>query len=158
MCLTYVQYYIYKRRGDRDVVGFFFASSFFCLCFSMYVSVPFVLLTVWSVCMCLCVRVCVCVFVFFFVEFLFCLRLSFSFFFCLFVCFVFLCSIVRVSSYLKFPRLSLVSVLLSSWCISIVFFFFLLFNSVLYQSLNMYRFNSQIGLVAVAKGPLFVCL
>lgn len=144
-----------QKKGGSRCCWFFFASSFFCLCFSMYVSVPFVLLTVWNVCVWGCVYVCVC---YFFVEFLFCLRLSFSFFFCLLVCFVFLCSIVRVSSYLKFSRLSLVSVLLSSWCISIVFSFFLLFNSVLYQSLNMYRFNSQIGLVAVAKGPLFVCL
>lgn len=107
MCLTYVQYYIYKRRGDRDVVGFFFASSFFCLCFSMYVSVPFVLLTVSSVCMCLCVRVCVCVCLLFFVEFLFCLRLSFSFFFfvCLFVLFsyVVLFEFPPISSFLGFP-------------------------------------------------------
>lgn len=133
---------------------FFFASSFFCLFVFFYVcKCSFCLLTV---CMCLCVRVCVCVCLLFFVEFLFCLRLSFSFFFvCLFVLFsyVVLFEFPPISSFLGFP--------LSAFSYQVdvfqLFFFSLLFNSVLYQSLNMYRFNSQIGLVAVAKGPLLVC-
>lgn len=98
-----------------------------------------------------------CVYLLFFVEFLFCLRLSFSFFFCLFVLFsyVVLFEFPPISSFLGFP-LSAFSYQVDVF--QLFFSFFLLFNSVLYQSLNMYRFNSQIGLWAVAKGPLFVCL
>lgn len=77
MCLTYVHYYIYKRRGDRDVV--FFVCFFFlfccvcCLLVPMYVCIrvycvfPVVsprtglllLLLLFSVCMCECV-LCFC--------------------------------------------------------------------------------------------------
>lgn len=107
MCLTYVQYYIYKRRGDRDVV--FFVCFFFLFCFvvclflCMYVSVctvcfPSSLLVPgyffsFFFLVFVCVSVC-CVFVLSFFMFTFVFLVFF---------FVFLCSIVRVcSSQLQF--------------------------------------------------------
>lgn len=74
MCLTYVQYYIYKRRGDRDVVFFCLLLLFvlFCcllvpmyVCIRVYCVFPVVSprtglpLLLHSVCMCECV-LCFC--------------------------------------------------------------------------------------------------
>lgn len=104
MCLTYVQYYIYKRRGDRDVVGFFF-------CFFLFLFVFFYVCKC-SFCppcslKCLCVRVCVCVCICYFLWSFYSVYvcLSRSFFVCLFVLFsyVVLFEFPPISSFLGFP-------------------------------------------------------
>lgn len=110
MCLTYVHYYIYKRRGDRDVVFFFCLLLLFvlfcCLLVPMYVCIRvycvfpvvsplvpgyfFSFFFLVFVCECVC-----CVFVLSF--------FMFTFVFLVFFFVVFLCSIVRVcSSQLQF--------------------------------------------------------
>lgn len=112
MCLTYVQYYIYKRRGDRDVV-FFLLLLFVVLCLFL--------------CMCKCLPCggskCLCVCVVFLLSF-YIFTFVFLVFFCLFVS---LCNIVRVSLLLSLSQVCLLSFILFSRVSVCLFFRFCCF-------------------------------